>query len=108
MFPGTAADDFTLLNGLNGNGGSIDAGDVISCLHDGRPHLGQLLVAVGVQRADNYELHAIVALWQTHPESADVSWPMYTGSTDNVAIVPLAQLDTVFFFVQDVGRHVYL
>jgi hypothetical protein len=98
MFPGTAADDFTLLNGLNGNGGSINAGDVISCLHDGRPHLGQLLVAVGVQRADNYELHAIVALWQAHPESADVSWPMYNVSADNVAIVPLAQLDTVFLY----------
>ena len=98
MFPGTTANDFTVLNGLNGNGGSIDAGDVVSCIHDGRPQLGQLLVAVGVQRATNCESHAIIALWQLHPESADVSWPLYAVAKDNVTIVPLAQLDTVFLY----------
>lgn len=97
MFPGTTAGDFTVLNGLNGNGGSIDAGDVVSCFHDGRPQLGQLMAAVGVKRATGYESHAIIAIWQPQPAAAvDVSWPMYLVSHDDVVIVPLEQLDTVF------------
>jgi len=106
MFPGTTADDFTVLNGVNGNGGSIDAGDVVSCFHDGRSQLGRLLVALGVQRASVYESHAIIAVWQPQPESAavDVSWPMYAVSHDNVIVVPLEQLDTVFIHRMSVDQ----
>ena len=71
MCPGTTVGDFTILNDLSGNGGSIDAGDVVSCFHDGRPQMGELMVAIGVQRATAvYESYAIIALWQPHPESA--------------------------------------
>jgi hypothetical protein len=106
MFPGTTAGDFTVLNGVNGNGGSIDAGDVVSCFHDGRPQLGRLLVALGVHRAGVYESHAIIAIWQPQPESAavDVSWPMYAVSHDNVIIVLLEQLDTVFIHRMSVDQ----
>ena len=35
MFPGVSDDCFTILNGVNGNGGSINSGDVVSCVHLG-------------------------------------------------------------------------
>ena len=97
MFPGTSADDFTVLNGLGGNGGCIDAGDVVSCIHDGTTHLGQLVIAVGLKRANTHESHAVIALWEPTADN-DVAWPMFKVSGDNITIVPLTLIDTVFLY----------
>lgn len=98
MFPGTSAEDFTVLNGLSGNGGSIDAGDVVSCIHNGTLQLGQLIVAVGLKRAHVHESHAVLALWEPATADNDVAWPMFKVSGDNIAVVPLAHVDTVFVY----------
>ena len=103
MFPGVSDDCFTILNGVNGNGGSINSGDVVSCVHLGIA-LGELLVAVGVRRANLYEAYCIISLWQLHPESADVVWPMYVVSRDNIIVVPLQHLDTVFAYRMSADR----
>ena len=103
MFPGVSDDCFTTLNGVNGNGGSINSGDVVSCVHLGIA-LGELLVAVGVRRANLYEAYCIISLWQLHPESADVVWPMYVVSRDNIIVVPLQHLDTVFTYRMSADR----
>ena len=103
MFPGVSDDCFTILNGVNGNGGSINSGDVASCVHLGIA-LGELLVAVGVRRANLYEAYCIISLWQLHPESADVVWPMYVVSRDNFIVVPLQHLDTVFTYRMSADR----
>lgn len=99
LFPGVDANDMSVLNNINGNGGAINAGDVVSCSIDGQAQLGELMVAVGVRGpAGVYESYCVVSLWQPHPESADVVWPKYAVSRENVKVVPLQHLDTVFTY----------
>merc|ERR1712023_487423 len=78
IFPGVSADCMTILNAVNGNGGNINAGDVVSCIVDGTMHVGELVLCVGVRRADAFYSYCVVSLWQPHPESDDVVWPTYT------------------------------
>ena len=82
MFPGVEDNCFTILNGLSGNGGGINAADVVSFIADGRMQLGELMVAVGISRGSVYDSHAIISMWSPHPESADVAWPKYVVSRD--------------------------
>jgi predicted outer membrane repeat protein len=99
LFPGVDANDMFVLNNISGNGGAINAGDVVSCSIDGQAQLGELMVAVGVRGpAGAYESYCVVSLWQPHPESADVVWPKYAVSRDNVKVVPLQHMDTVFTY----------
>jgi hypothetical protein len=96
MFPDVPAESITILNGIKGNGGAINCGDVVSCVVDGHIQLGELMVAVGIRRANAYESYCVVSLWQLHPESADVVWPKYAVSRENVKVLSLQYLDTVF------------
>ena len=104
MFPGVEDNCFTILNGLSGNGGGINAADVVSFIADGRMQLGELMVAVGVSRGSVYDSHAIISMWSTHPESADVAWPKYVVSRDNVKVVPVHHVDTVFTYRMSADR----
>ena len=49
MLPEVIDEKLTILNAVNGNGGNINAGDVVSCILNGSMHLGQLMLAVGIQ-----------------------------------------------------------
>jgi hypothetical protein len=99
LFPDVDAGNISILNSINGNGGAINAGDVVSCIVGGHAQLGELMVAVGVRRhAGVYESYCIVSLWQPDPTSADVVWPKYAVSRENVIAVPLQHLDTVFTY----------
>ena len=99
LFPDVDAGNISILNSISGNGGAINAGDVVSCIVGGHAQLGELMVAVGVRRhAGVYESYCIVSLWQPDPTSADVVWPKYAVSRENVIAVPLQHLDTVFTY----------
>lgn len=102
LFPGVYDDNFTMLNSVSGNGGNINAGDVVSCIFNGHMHIGQLLVAVGIQPACT--AFAIVSLWQRHPDCKDAIWSNYLVSRDNVVKLPLEHLDTVFTHAMSADR----
>jgi hypothetical protein len=106
IFPGVSADCMTILNAVNGNGGSINAGDVVSCIVDGTMHVGELALCVGVRRANAFDSYCIVNLWQPHPESDDVVWPTYAVSREDCKVLPLQHLDTVFTYRMSVDRSV--
>ena len=106
LFPGVTDDCMTILNAVNGNGGGINSGDVVSCIVDGTMQLGELMISVGIRRADVCESYSIVSLWKPHPESDDVAWPKYSVSRENVKLLPLQHLDTVFTHRMSVDRSV--
>ncbi len=82
------------MNSVAGNGGSINAGDVVSCIIDGHMHIGQLIVAVGIQ--PECTAFALVSIQQRHHDFKDNVWSNYVVSRDNVLKLPLEQLDNVF------------
>ena len=85
--------DFLILNQIDCNGGSFSAGDVVSCVLDGRVQLGELLVTVAVQGGPAY---CFISLWQPDPASIDEDWRNFIVDRENVAQVPLPLVDTVF------------
>ena len=85
-----------IFNSVNGNGGNINAGDVVSCIFNGSMHLGQLMLAVGIQLDNEYNVFCIVSLWQRHPSCKDAVWSAYNVIRDNVVTLPLEHMDTVF------------
>lgn len=85
--------DFLILNQIDCNGGSFSAGDVVSCVLDGRVQLGELLVTVAVQGGPAY---CFISLWQPDPASIDEDWRNFIVDRENVAQVPLSLVDTVF------------
>jgi hypothetical protein len=93
LFPAAADKDFVLLNDISANGGSINAGDVVSCVIDGHVQLGELLVTVAVAGGPAYSL---ISVWQPDPESKDNDWRNFLVSREDVIQVPLKSLDTVF------------
>lgn len=97
VFPDTPDGSLQLLNNISGNGGRICTGDVVSCLHDGRVQLGELLVAVGVHGpGDSHDLFAVVSFWQAAAMDDDCTWQKWLTSKEHVAVLPLAKVDTVF------------
>ena len=50
-----------------------------------------------MKRANAHESHAVIALWEPTADN-DVAWPMFKVSGDNIAIVPLSLIDTVFLY----------
>ena len=98
MFPGVDDQRFTILNDISGNGGSINTGDVVSCMYNNSMHVGELMVAIGINsdNAMSKESYCIVSLWQRDAECTDTVWPNYVVGRDNVVCLALLHLDTVF------------
>ena len=95
IFPGVDSEDLLVLNNINCNGGSFSAGDVVSCVLDGRVQLGELLVTAAVQHGPAY---CFISLWQPDPAAIDEDWRNFFVSRENVAQVPLSLVDTVFTY----------
>jgi hypothetical protein len=94
-----AAEEFTILNRIRCNGGMCSSGDVISCLIEGQPQLGELLVTYGVKKTSGYAVESIVALWKPAEHATQgQSWCNYLVSGENVAKVATKSLDTVFTY----------
>ena len=96
MFPGVDDQSFTILNDLSGNGGSINTGDVVSCMYNNSMHVGELLMAIGINADNSKESYCIVSLWQRDAECTDIVWVNHVVGRDNVVCLPLQHLDTVF------------
>ena len=93
LFPAVADKDFVILNDISANGGSINAGDVVSCVIDGHVQLGELLVTAASADGPAY---SFISLWQPDPGSKDSDWRNFIVSREEVTQVPLKSLDTVF------------
>jgi hypothetical protein len=101
IFPGVDSEDLLVLNSINCNGGAFSAGDVVSCVLDGRVQLGELLVTAAVQHGPAY---CFISLWQPDPASTDEDWRNFFVSRENVAQVPLQLVDTVFTYRMSTTR----
>ena len=104
LFPGVADTQFSFLNSTHGNGGAINAGDVVSVVVNGQTMLGELIMSVGINRPPKNEAYCIVSLWQHDPASAHIAWRRYTVSRDNIVVQPLTSLDTVFTYRMSADR----
>ena len=99
MFPEVCDDDMCILTAVGCNGGSANAGDVVSCLINGEVQLGQLQVAAGVKHPSNgYSSFCIVSLVHPDPNDIDCTWRKFLVSRENVVMVPLKCMDTVFTY----------
>ena len=104
LFPGVEDDKISILNDISGNGGNIHNGDVVSCIHNGSMHVGELLVAVGVNVDNSYNAFCIVSLWQRDAACTDTVWANYVVAQDNVVTIPSNHLDTVFTHAMSTDR----
>ena len=59
-------------------------------------HVGELLVAIGINADNSKESYCIVSLWQRDAECTDIVWVNHVVGRDNVVCLPLQHLDTVF------------
>ena len=93
LFPGVARENMMLLNDISANGGKARIGDVVSCLIDDKVHLGELTLCVGIQGSNAY---ALISLWKPSTTSTDEDWREFAVSDDDVVLVPLESIDTIF------------
>ena len=107
LFPGVPRENFSILNHMLGNGGSINAGDVCSCLVDGRVQVGELMLAVGVRSPNGeHKAYIVMSLWQPDPTYSTSSdeWRKFKVSRENCALLPLECLDTVFTYMMSADK----
>ncbi len=93
LFPGVARENMVLLNDISANGGKARNGDVVSCLIDDKVHLGELILCVGIQGVNAY---ALISLWKPSTTCTDEDWREFAVSDDDVVLVPLESIDTIF------------
>ena len=93
LFPGVARENMMLLNDISANGGKACIGDVVSCLIEDKVHLGELTLCVGIQGSNAY---ALISLWKQSTTSTDEDWREFAVSDDDVVLVPLESIDTIF------------
>jgi len=93
LFPGVADEAFTLHNHLKCNGGQASAGDVVSCLVEGKIEIGELLMTVGVVEGSVATLWSILSLWKPR-HTDEVAWATYWVD-DHVVKVHTKNIDTV-------------
>ena len=105
LFPDVHRSNLSILNNILGNGGTISAGDICSCLIDGKVQVGELMVSVGVHLpSDEYKAYIVMSLWQPEPHCSDEEWRNFIVSRENCVMIPLECLDTVFTYRMSVDR----
>ena len=97
LFPGVQRNNLSILNKILGNGGTISAGDICSCMINGKVQVGELMVSVGVHLPnDEHKAYIVMSLWQPDPHCSDEEWRRFIVSRENCVMLPLECLDTVF------------
>lgn len=92
--------EFTILSCVSCNGGRCSAGDVISCMVDGRMHVGELLLTFGYVLADGPVIESVIAIWKP-ADTAQLgqSWCDFVVSGDHVVKVATDMgIDTVLTY----------
>ena len=104
LFPDASGEaSFMLANSIKINGGAANAGDVVSCVIDGRHReLGELLLSVSVTEGASETLYSVISLWGL--VAADDAWPKFAVSDGRVAKVPLKSLCTVHTYSMSLDR----
>ena len=105
LFPGVTRENLSILNNMLGNGGTISAGDVCSCLVDGRAQVGELMIAVGVRSPNGeHKAYIVMSLWQPDPSCSSDEWRRFKVSRENCVVLPLECLDTVFTYMMSADK----
>ena len=98
LLPGVEPACMRILNDISCNGGTMCSGDVVSCIIDGKVQLGQLMVCVGVTSETTHKSYSVVSLWQPDPRCSDDEWRTFAVSRENVVMIALECMDTVFTY----------